>query len=88
MTATIPALEMRCCGPVQERGTLKRGEPESLFVCLFVVLFFETGCCSVAQAGLELTAILLPQLPERWDYGRGHHVQLEPELFPSYPDVP
>jgi hypothetical protein len=40
------------------------------FVCLlglFVCLFFETVSHYVAYAGLELM-ILLPQLPEGWDY--------------------
>lgn len=30
--------------------------------------FFETGCHSLVQADLELTAILLPQPPGSWDY--------------------
>jgi hypothetical protein len=34
---------------------------------LFFVVFFETGSLYVAQAGFELS-ILLPQLPECWDY--------------------
>lgn len=32
-----------------------------------VVLFFEIRSCYVVQAGLELTANLLPQPPEWWD---------------------
>lgn len=31
---------------------------------------------SVAQAGLDLTVILLPQLPKLWDYSVCHHTQL------------
>lgn len=37
---------------------------------MFGFVVFETGSNYAAQAGLELAAILLSQLWERWNYGR------------------
>lgn len=36
---------------------------------------------SVAQAGLDLIVILLPQLPKLWDYGVCHRTQLLPPIL-------
>lgn len=58
---------------------LKAGMPSRRFLGLiiFVVLFcfFEERCCSVtmadvvlAQAGLELRTVVMPQPPKHWDY--------------------
>lgn len=35
---------------------------------MIVIMIIETAYCCVAKAGLQLEAILLPELSECWDY--------------------
>lgn len=65
-----PEVEAKRQRPMKTNADLKTNAGFAAFFNAEVgfLFFFETGCLTVAQAGLELSAILLPQLLQGWDH--------------------